>query len=76
MVTTEHARAEMAAGPWGASDVATLPVFGVIFVLLCYLPVARISVAAAGDDRRQIVDAVVIHAAALIVLAWTGSVPL
>lgn len=75
MLSVEGARASMGDQPWGWTDTLTLPLFAIFVLVMCYLPITRIS-RAADDPERGPLDAIVIHVAALYVFALTGGFPL
>ena len=72
---TEGGRASMASSPWHWWNTLTLPIFAIIVLVVCYIPITRIS-RAAGDPERLPVDALIIQIAALYVLALTGTLPI
>ncbi len=75
MVTTNGYRQNMVRGPWDWTDAVTAPLFSVVVIIFCYLPIARIGRAATGDDRREAIEALAVHIAALYVFSFTGAVP-
>jgi hypothetical protein len=72
MVVTQGARHGMVTGPWSAWEILTLPLGGIVVIVVGFLPIARVATAAADDARREVLNTVVIQVAALYAFAITG----
>jgi len=71
---TEGARRTAVSAPATILDLLSAPVLGLVLLGACYLPIARLS-QAVSDRPLPIGEIVLVHAAALFVLALTGSLP-
>ncbi|MCB9568242.1 MAG: hypothetical protein H6710_13700 [Myxococcales bacterium] len=74
LAVTEGARVTALSEPWSLLDLLTAPLMGIVLLIFCYRPIAGIS-AAVTDAPLEIGEIVVLQAAALYVLAFTGSLP-
>jgi hypothetical protein len=75
LVTAEGARVDLLNGPWQPWRLLFVPIFPIVLLIACYIPISRIG-RAAGDPERVPTDAIVVQIAALYVYALTGTLPL
>ncbi|MEZ4384705.1 MAG: hypothetical protein R3A79_25475 [Nannocystaceae bacterium] len=74
LAVTEGARLDALSAPAGLLDLLRAPLLGLVLLGLCFTPIARLS-QAASDEALALGDIALVHAAALFVLALTGSLP-
>lgn len=74
LAVTEGARRSAVSSPSTILDLLSAPVLGLVLLGCCYLPIARLS-QATTDRPLAIGEIALVQAAALFVLALTGSLP-
>jgi len=74
LAVTEGARRSAVSSPATILDLLSAPVLGLVLLGCCYLPIARLS-QATSERPLAIGEIALVQAAALFVLALTGSLP-